>query len=361
MCASKAKKMQGKVQRKGKRVTKEKKKEKKKSKRHINTLAWTWRLWGRGLELVGHLVRAYLVPVDLGASDGQSATQRLERRLGHGLIVLRYGHLVLVLGLLYGVHDVARGALDVAAHHGHALFDLLLADELHIAVLVVVDLGLGHAAQLGAGAAACRRLERDGPACAPPRVPEVARLKLVRLDAAHERDEALIARAEHAARRVVVVHAHVRGALALQAEAPRLGERVDERGVRVRLELARLEVQVLELEGDLGARIVVAAVGQLVVLGDEARLARALHLALHELVLVVARVGAVQRLLEYAVVAEQASQVQKDLLEFARRRVEQKVRRYFDLLLLAYRVLVVHRRRRRLGRVYYDSSILYIF
>ena len=117
------------------------------------------------------------------------------------------------------------------------------------------------------------------------------------LGAANESDETLIARAEHAARHLLVVDLNVAGQLFLQVRAPRLGERVH---VRVRLELGRLEVQVIKFKGLFAARVVVLAVGQLVEFGDDARLVGgALYVALNELVLVVASVCAWEKINKY--------------------------------------------------------------
>lgn len=89
-------------------------------------------------------------------------------------------------------------------------------------------------------------LKVDGPAGAPTRVPEVGRLKLVRLDAGDQRHAIIAAgrRAEHGRCDVFVVHAHVLRQLALKRRSPRLrGLAVH---VRVRFEFARFQVQMIE-------------------------------------------------------------------------------------------------------------------
>lgn len=123
----------------------------------------------RRLELVGYLVAADLVPVDLGARDGQSASQRLERRLRHGLIVLRDGVLVLVLRLLDRLHD-RLGRLLVVAHGDH-LLGLFVAHQLHVAVLVVVYLDFEYTVEFDVFSLGWRKC--DCPSGPPSGVPEV--------------------------------------------------------------------------------------------------------------------------------------------------------------------------------------------
>lgn len=52
------------------------------------------------LQLFANTVRYDFAPIDLGSGNGQLSAHRLECRIRHSLIVLRYSQLILVLSLL---------------------------------------------------------------------------------------------------------------------------------------------------------------------------------------------------------------------------------------------------------------------
>ena len=199
------------------------------------------------LQLLTDTVRYNLAPVDFRSRYGQLPPERLERRIGHRLIVFRYCRLVVVLALLDQSYDLLRRVGLVRDRH--RLAAVLRRHELHVAVLVVVHLQLERTLQLGR--AAPGRGERDRPHGAPPAVPEVFRLKLVVLDADVERDLPVHRSAEHRAGPVAVVVGGVCERLDVQHRAPLLGRVV----AVVVLQIGRFLAQVVELEALLGARI----------------------------------------------------------------------------------------------------------
>lgn len=59
-------------------------------------------------QLLADAVRDDFPPVDFGAGDGQLSAEGLERGLRHGLIVLRYCHLVILLAIFDHLDDLLR-------------------------------------------------------------------------------------------------------------------------------------------------------------------------------------------------------------------------------------------------------------
>jgi len=67
------------------------------------------------LHLLANLVAEDLVPVDLGACDGQLATQGLEGGVRHCLVVLTDGSLVIIFSILNDVNKFL-GCLTFISH-----------------------------------------------------------------------------------------------------------------------------------------------------------------------------------------------------------------------------------------------------
>lgn len=130
------------------------------------------------LQLFANTVRYDFAPIDLGSGDGQLTTHRLERGIRHGLIVLRYSQLILVLSLLDEAYHLL-GQLLFIGHH-QTLAAILRGHQLHVAILIVVHLHLQHTLQIRRATA---HLEADMPLRAPSAVPVVLRLELVVLNA----------------------------------------------------------------------------------------------------------------------------------------------------------------------------------
>ncbi len=108
--------------------------------------------------------------------------------------------------------------------------------------------------------------------------------------ATHKRNEALITRAKHATRHILVMYFNISCELFFQVNAPRFGQRVN---VIVGLEFGCLKMQMIEFKRLFTARIVVFTIWQLVKLCYDAWLIRsAFYVTLNKLILIVASVCA---------------------------------------------------------------------
>lgn len=281
-------------------------------------------------------VRDNLVPVNLGTGHWQLSPQGLERGIGHRLVVLRNGRLVVVFGLLHQL-DQLLGGLQLRAH-GQRLLDLLRADQLHVAVLVVVHLHLEDALHLGGGAAP----HGHRPLRAPAAVPVVLRLELVVLDARRQGDgspRGLAVPADHAAHPMLVVALRVLQELGVEGGPPRLCVLVR----FVRLVVGRLFAQVVVLKGLLAARVEKTVRPQVVVLCDEDLAFAALDFHGSELVLVVLGEGATRLLLQQRVVVQQHSHIVEHLVKLTRGRMKDEIGHNSHFFLISYQFFSVRR------------------
>lgn len=90
------------------------------------------------LELFADRVRDNLAPVDFRSCYRQLTTKRFECGLWHGLVILTYCLLIVLLAVLDDLDQLFR-CLSLI-RHDHRLADLLRRDELDVAIFVVVHL-----------------------------------------------------------------------------------------------------------------------------------------------------------------------------------------------------------------------------
>lgn len=141
-----------------------------------------------------------LVPIDLGASDGQVATEGLESSGTHGAV----GVVERVLEIsLYGVNSLECGLSERSSvSNGDGLGLLGVGHELHVSFFVVVHLNLDvalHRALSRSG------LEAEGPGRSPASTPEVLLIEQVGGDASSDDDVAALLRRVGGLRAVHVV------------------------------------------------------------------------------------------------------------------------------------------------------------
>lgn len=192
-------------------------------------------------------IRHYLTPVDFRPGHGELPPERLECRIGHRLVVLRYCRLVVVFALLDHPYDLLGSGGFIRDDHRFA--ELLRRHQLHVTILVVVHLQLQHALEFGR--AGTGRREADVPHRAPPAVPEVLRLELVVLDAYAQRDVSVDGAPVHRAGSVAVVIRTVRQRFDVQHGAPRFRQVI----ALMVLQVQGLFAQVVEFEALFGARV----------------------------------------------------------------------------------------------------------
>lgn len=285
------------------------------------------------LKFLAHTVRYNFVPIDFGSGHRQSSPQSLERSLGHRLIVLGDGGLIQVLGLLDQMHDVLS-QLDFVSYV-QGLFDLLRADQLNVAFLVVVHLDFEDTFDVGVGT-----VYRDGPLGSPPSVPEVLGFEAVIFDAGGQYDRSSrLGLPEHAADSVLVVVPGVLEKLEVQGGPPGFGVLVK----RVRLEVGGVLPQVVVPEGLPTPGIVEPVVAQVVVLRYEDQTVRVFDPDRGQLVLVVLGEGRARSLFQQVVVVQQLPHVVEDFVELAGGRVQYEIGHDADLLLVGYYILAVGR------------------
>jgi len=158
-----------------------------------------------------------LVPIDLGASDGQVAAESLESGGTHGAV----GVVKSVLEVsLHGVNSLEGGLRECGGISNRDGLGLLgVSHELHVSFLIVVHLDLDVALH---GALSTASLEAEGPGRSPASTPEVLLVEQVRGNARGDDDIAALLGsirglgAMHVVVRSVSLSGNLKGLAALQ-------------------------------------------------------------------------------------------------------------------------------------------------